>query len=539
LGAAVVFGVGWMLAQALLWSAIGEAIDTGINSHHPSRLLFWVLIVLALGLLQAVCGTLRHQLSVENWMFATYRSVQLVGRHVSLAGLAVTDDIPAGDVVNTVAADVMRVGGAFDVIARFIGAIVAWIAVSFILLSTSVTLGLIVLLGVPFLALFTAPLMKPLHASQAAQREAAGRLAALGADTVAGLRILRGIGGESVFFDSYKAQSQRVRFAGNRIAAPQAGLESGQILLPALLVAVVTYIGARDIVAGTLQPGQLVAFFGYTSFLTTPLRTAIEWVISSTRAMVGARKVLAILAIDPLVHETSKPRAWPAQIDIYADEISGLHFERGSFVALVTETTSEATALTDRLGRFINDVHGVTLDGVALDEFSLSDTRQHILVSEIEPRLFSGVLRDELTPHANPSPELISEALEAASALDVLDALDGGLDSIVEERGRSFSGGQRQRLALVRALLSKADLLILVEPTSAVDAHTEGRIAERLRRFRAGKTTIVATTSPLLLEHVDTVVVLQNGNVTLTGTHEELFREHSGYRNLILRGGDV
>ena len=535
----MLFGVGWMLAQALLWSAIGEAIDTGINNHHPSRLLFWVLIVLVLGIVQAICGTLRHQLSVENWMYATYRSVQLVGRHVALAGLAVTDDIPAGDVVNTVAADVMRVGGAFDVIARFIGAIVAWIVVSFILLSTSVTLGLVVLLGVPFLALFTAPLMKPLHASQAAQREAAGRLAALGADTVAGLRILRGIGGESVFFDNYRVQSQRVRFAGNRIAAPQAGLESGQILLPALLVAVVTYIGARDIVAGTLQPGQLVAFFGYTSFLTTPLRTAIEWVISSTRALVGARKVLAILAITPLVHETKNPREWPEHISVYADEVSGLRIEHGSFIALVTETPTEATQLTDRLGRFVNDVHGVTLDGVPLDAYSLDDTRQHILVSEIEPRLFSGILRDELMPHGVSSLEAMNEALEAASALDVLDALDGGLDAIVEERGRSFSGGQRQRLALVRALLSKADLLVLVEPTSAVDAHTEGRIAERLRNYRSGRTTLVATTSPLVLEHVDTVAVVREGRVVASNTHEALFREQSWYRNLILRGGDA
>ena len=160
-------------------------------------------------------------------------------------------------------------------------------------------------------------------------------------------------------------------------------------------------------------------------------------------------------------------------------------------------------------------------------------------MSEIEPRLFSGILRDELMPHGVSSLEAMNEALEAASALDVLDALDGGLDAIVEERGRSFSGGQRQRLALVRALLSKADLLVLVEPTSAVDAHTEGRIAERLRNYRSGRTTLVATTSPLVLEHVDTVAVVREGRVVASNTHEALFREQSWYRNLILRGGDA
>lgn len=145
--------------------------------------------MIALGLIQAVSGALRHQLAVTNWIWAAYRTIQLVGRHVASSGTALTDEIPAGDVVNTVAADAMRIAGAFDTLPRFMGAVASWVAVSFILLSTSVQPGLVVLIGVPVLASLTTPLMKPLHASQAAQREAAGRLAALGSDTVAGLRI--------------------------------------------------------------------------------------------------------------------------------------------------------------------------------------------------------------------------------------------------------------------------------------------------------------------------------------------------------------
>ena len=250
-----VFGIGWMVAQALLWAAVGGAIDHGVEGHSVPELAKWVGVVVTLGLIQAVCGALRHQLAVTNWMNASYRTVQFVGRHLSSAGSAVTDVVPAGDVVNTVAADAMRVGGAFDSLARFLGAILAWIVVSFILLSTSIQLGLIVLIGVPILAALTTPLMAPLHQTQAAQREAAGRLAALGSDTVAGLRILRGIGGEEVFLDNYRHQSARVRDAGFRIASPQAGLESGQVLLPAVLTGVVTWLGARDVMDGTLQVG--------------------------------------------------------------------------------------------------------------------------------------------------------------------------------------------------------------------------------------------------------------------------------------------
>jgi len=529
------FGIGWMVSQALVWAAVGAAIDHGIQRHSDAELFKWVAVVVALGLIQAGCGALRHQLAVTNWMSASYRTIQLIGRHVATTGPALTDEIPAGDVVNTVAADAMRVGGAYDSFARFSGAIVAWIVVSFILLSTSVQLGLIVLLGVPILGSLTVPLMRPLHATQAAQREAAGRLAALGSDTVAGLRILRGVGGEEVFLNNYRAQSQKVRVAGTRIAAPQAGLESGQVFLPAILTGAVTFLGARDVMNGSLQPGQLVAFFGYASFLTTPLRTAIDYVIMSTRAYVGASKVLRILRIVPTVTDPENPVAWPAEVSRLEDLRSGVVVERGQLIALVTDTPDHAAVIVDRLGRFAPDTDDVLVNGVAISSYALSDVRSHVIVSEIEPRLFSGELRYELMPHGLVDDERILHVLRATSSLDVLDALEDGLSTTVEERGRGFSGGQRQRLSLARAILTNAEVLILVDPTSAVDTHTEGRIAARLREVRGDRTTLVATSSPLLLEKMDVVFVVLDGQVTEHATHRELVERSSTYRQIVLR----
>jgi ABC-type multidrug transport system fused ATPase/permease subunit len=529
------FGIGWMVSQALVWAAVGAAIDHGIERRSDAQLFKWVAVVIVLGVIQALCGAMRHQLAVTNWMSATFRTIQVIGRHVATTGPALTDEIPAGDVVNTVAADAMRIGGSFDNLARFSGAIVAWIVVSIILLSTSVQLGLIVLLGVPILGTLTTPLMKPLHATQAAQREAAGRLAALGSDTVAGLRILRGVGGEEVFLENYRRQSQKVRVAGTRIAAPQAGLESGQVLLPAILTGLVTLLGARDVMNGSLQPGQLVAFFGYSSFLTTPLRTAIEYMITSTRAYVGAGRVLRILNVRPIVTEPENPVAWPVRVNRLEDRRSGITLERGQLVALVTETSDEAALLADRLGRFVPDTDDVMINGVTIGAYSLNDIRSHVVVSEIEPRLFSGELRYELMPHDIVDDERIMAVLQATSSLDVLDALEDGLSTTVQERGRGFSGGQRQRLSLARAILTNAEILIMVEPTSAVDTHTEGRIAARLRDVRGDHTTLVATTSPLLLEKMDVVYMLIGGLVVERGTHDELVERSSRYRQIVLR----
>jgi ABC-type multidrug transport system fused ATPase/permease subunit len=536
------FGVVWMLSQALVFGAVGEAIGVGVETRKVGTLLGWTLIVVGLGVVQALSGRMRHKFAVWNWLVASYRTIQLVGRHVAQTGTAVPAAIQPGDVVNTVASDAMRIGGCYDVSARFAGAVVSWIVIACILLSSSVELGVVVLIGVPVLMVVTFPMMRPLHSTQAVQREVVGKLTALGADTVAGLRILRGIGGEEVFLSRYKDRSEVVRLAGNRIASPQALLESGQVLLPAMLVAAVTLLTAQLVVGRTLGASELISFYGYTAFLTMPLRTVIEGIIAATRGVVGARKVLAVMAIAPATTEPDVAASPPPRGGSLLDPHSGFEAASGRFTALVTETPEEAQEIADRLGRFTppgeSDRSDASLGGTALRELPIAEVRRRVVVSEVEPRLFSGPLREELCPHRPPDDAAILMAIEQASAEDVLDALSDGLDTPVEERGRSFSGGQRQRLALVRVLLMDSEFLVLVEPTSAVDTHTEGRIASRLREARGDNATVVATTSPLLLERADEVFYVSGGSVVARGGHDELLDTVPAYRKLILRGND-
>jgi ABC-type multidrug transport system fused ATPase/permease subunit len=174
---------------------------------------------------------------------------------------------------------------------------------------------------------------------------------------------------------------------------------------------------------------------------------------------------------------------------------------------------------------------------VAIADLPLATVRRRIVVSEIDPRLFTGSLREELDPHGIHDDEAILSALMVASGEDVMEALPCGLDSDVEERGRSFSGGQRQRLALTRALLTNAETLVLVEPTSAVDTHTEARIATRLASARAGRTTVVMTSSPLMLDQADAVILLADGVAAARGTHKELMATSTAYKDTVVRGG--
>ena len=461
--------------------------------------------------------------------------VQVVGHHTAHSGDAVRGKLSTGEVVATVSNDALRAGGAFDILARLSGAIVSYIVVAVILLATSTKLGLLVLLGVPILTLSLSAVIRPLQRRQRDQREEVGRLTALGADTAAGLRVLRGVGGEQAFFDRYQARSERVRVAGVRVATPQSTLDAAQVLLPGLFIVLVTWAGAHLAASGDITSGQLVAFYGYAGFLVIPLRTSAEAVEKFTRALIGAKRMLQVLAVERTVVEPDAPVAEPPAGVALTDPASGLRVEPGGLTCLVSASPDETTALADRLGRLI-ERSGVLLGDTELDRLPLEVVRRRILVSEPDPLIFSGTLRSELDPWARASDDDITAAIECAAAEDVLIALPKGLDEIVDERGRSFSGGQRQRLVLARALLANAEILVLVEPTSAVDAHTEARIARQLHRFRAGVTTVVVSTSPLVLDQADTVVLIADGVVQAAGKHRELLRTHPAYKDVVTRG---
>ena len=534
------FGIVWMSTQAVMPAVIGRAIDRGVADRDGRALLGYAGLMLLIGLVQAASGIMRHRFAVTNWLITAYRTVQLVGRHTVHLGGTLSRKVSTGEVVAIGTSDISHLGQVMDVSARFSGAVVSFVLVAVILLQTSVSLGLLVLLGVPLLMLLVGPLLAPLQRRSTRQRELMGHLSNTATDIVGGLRVLRGIGGEQVFHERYRRESQSTRRAGVEVARLQSVLDAMQVLLPGVFVVVIVWIGARYAVAGTITPGELVAFYGYSAFLMIPLRTATEYANKLIRGRVSARRVCRVLALTPDVLDPADPATPPPPGAELFDRRSGLRVRPGSLTAVVSEQPDESAALADRLGLCAADVDDdVTLGGIPLAAMRRADVRRRIVVSDTGAALFSGRLADalDLTGTARADGTL-ERALRTASSDDILDALPEGLDTVVTERGRSFSGGQRQRLVLARVLTVDPEILVLVEPTSAVDAHTEARIASRLREQRAGRTTVVTSSSPLMLDAVDEVAFLQDGVVVATGTHGELLRTHAGYRAVVTRETD-
>jgi len=530
----VTFGIIWMVAQSVMPAIIGRAIDEGVRAEDLSRLGVWAAVLLGVGVVQAVAGIFRHRFAVQNWLTAAYRTVQVVARHSVRLGATLPRKVSTGEVVSIGSSDLAHVGNSIEVMGRAAGAFVAFLVVAAILLEASVTLGLVVLIGVPALLLLLGPLLKPLQRRNLAQREMMGDLNTLASDIVGGLRVLRGIGGEEVFHQRYVEESQRVRAAGVQVGKLQSLLDALQIFLPGVFVVIVVWLGARFAVAGQITPGELVAFYGYSAFLMIPLRTGTEVANKLIRGLVAGRRICHVLSIQPEAQDVETPRS-ASPFGELVDVKSGLRVQPGRLTAVVSERPDETAELADRLGRFCDDP--ALLDGVSLSDLDRDFVRKTIVVSDSGATLFSGCLRDELDIRGTGSDAHLLGALATASADDVLEALPDGLDSDVEERRRSLSGGQRQRIVLARALAAEPEILVLVEPTSAVDAHTEARIASRLRKHRAGRTTVVTTASPLMLDQADEVVLIQAGRVTAVGSHKDLLADPR-YRRVVVRGED-
>jgi ABC-type multidrug transport system fused ATPase/permease subunit len=545
-----VCGVAWMVAQAAIPALLGEAIEDVVRRDRGG-LVMWSAVLFVLGVIQAVAGVLRHRRAVANFILATTRIEQVLARAVSRLGPRVTDQVAAGEVANLGGADVERIGELLDVSARFSGAVVSYIGVTVVLVVVSPRLGAVVALGAVVVVAAIAPLTRPLQRRQTAERDLRAASSSLAADTVVGLRILRGLGGEVVFADRFAVSSQLVRAAAVRTARIQSYLDATQVVLPQTLVLGVTWLGAHLVLDRHLDPGQLVAVYAYAAFLVLPVQTFVEAFSRVSSARVAAGRVLTVLRLSDDIPAEATPTTGGAlgaavaavprpRADALVDPSTGLVAAIGRLTAVVTPTPEASAALVDRLGRWVDPAPSltVTLAGTPLPDIPVAELRRRLLVVDRGATLLAGTLGELLDPQAGVGRVTLGAALDAAAATEIVDSLPEGLDTVMPERGRNLSGGQRQRVLLAQALLADPEILILDEATSAVDAHTEAAIGEGLADLRRGRTTVICTTSPLLLSRAD-VVVLVDGTVAATGTHVELLASSRRYREVVTRGADT
>ncbi|MFF1419947.1 ABC transporter ATP-binding protein [Streptomyces sp. NPDC058280] len=539
---ASLLGTAHQACEALVPVVIGLVIDEAVATGSSGALLRWLLVLAGLFLVLSTCYRNSARLTEGAGEGAAHRIRQdLADRVLDPRGGADSGRLP-GALTAVATGDARRVGSVVSALPYALSA-VAGLAVSAVaLLRISVPLGLLVLLGVPPLLWIGHLISRPLERRSEAEQEHAAHASGVAADLVSGLRVLKGIGAESAAVSRYRETSRSSLSAALRAAGSRAWHDGAILALTGIFIAVIGLVGAHLAMRGTISVGELVAAVGLAQYLLGPfqLLTYVNGEFAQGRASAG--RVAEILASTPAVvaGKATLPEPVLGRLrlrGVTQGALRGVDLDiaPGSLVGVVTRDPAAANDLLLCLGRELDPAEGtVELDGVPLTDLDPGDIRRMILVAHHDADLFEDSLLANVRAGADTARAEIGPALAASAADDVARALPEGVDTVLTERGRSLSGGQRQRVALARALAADPPVLVVHDPTTAVDTVTEARIAARLRDLRRSRTTVLVTTSPALLAGTDVVVMLDNGRVTARGSHPELVGAHETYRSAVL-----
>ncbi|MET9509796.1 ABC transporter ATP-binding protein [Streptomyces flavidovirens] len=539
---ASLLGMAHQGCEAMVPVVIGVIIDEAVATGSSSALLRLLLVLAALFFVLSTCYRTAARITDGAGERAAHRLRLAIGARVLDPGGGADAGRLPGELTAIATGDAKRVGAVAAALPYGVSA-VAGLAISAVaLLRISVPLGLLVLLGIPPLLWLGHRISRPLERRSDAEQERAAHASGVAADLVAGLRVLKGIGAEPAAVSRYRRTSQESLTAALRAARSRAWHDGAILALTGIFIAVIGLVGAHLAMRGTISIGELVAAVGLAQFLLGPfqLLTYVNGEFALGRA--SAERIAKVLASPPAV--TAGPVALPDPVTgrlrlrgVTHGALRGVDLDiaPGSMVGVVARDPAAAADLLLCLGREADPAEGaIEVDGVPLAGLDPDDVRRVILVAHHDADLFESSLLDNVLAGTDSGTADAGPALTASAADDVARALPQGVNTVLSERGRSLSGGQRQRVALARALAADHPVLVVHDPTTAVDTVTESRIAGRLRELRRGRTTLLVTTSPALLAVTDRVVVLDGGTVTADGRHPDLVAQDAAYRSVVL-----
>ena len=529
-------------AEALVPVVVGVVIDEAIVTGDGERLVMTLAVLAGLFAVLSTAFRIGFRRVVRAEERAAHElRVELAQRVLHPAGGADGGRLP-GELLSIATSDAQRVGTVNLALAFGAGVLAAVAVAAIVLLRISLPLGLLVVLGLPPVLLFVQLAGRPLSRRASAEQDRAAAASGLATDLVRGLRVLKGIGAEDAAIDRYHGASRESLGATLRAARAEAAYDAATSIVTGAFLVLVALVAARLALSGDISIGELIAAIGLAQFLIGPLGRVAYVGGEVARARASAQRAAEVLSAPPAVQGGTRPAPTPARGELRLRGVThgalrdvSASLPAGGFVGLVTAEPEAARALLECLAREADPSAGaIELDGVPLTELDPAQLHRAVLVAPHDAELFEQTLAENVAAAAGDTGAQLDAALAAAVADEVADALPEGRDTKLAERGSSLSGGQRQRVALARALAADPAVLVLHDPTTAVDAATEARIATGLRELRRGRSTLVLTTSPALLAASDHVIVIADGEVADSGKHGELLRRNDAYRLAVL-----
>ncbi|MFG2537582.1 ABC transporter ATP-binding protein [Streptomyces sp. NPDC048511] len=449
--------------------------------------------------------------------------------------------LKSGEVLTIATEDADQTADIVEVVPLLVSSLVAVVVASVALALADIRLGLLVVVGTVAILSVLSVMSRRIGASTREQQARVARAGAKVADLISGLRPLHGFGGNHAAFLSYRKVSTEARRQAITVAKVNGVYAGTALALNAVLAAAVTLTAGWLAYGGSVTIGELVMAVGLAQFIMEPLKMFSEMPKYVMMARASAERMALVLAAPPV---TAPGQDSPAPGgDLEVDGVSygslrGLTFRvrAGEFVAVAPYQPRAAADLASVLAANVPPrTYGgvVRVSGREMAELSVEALREHMLVNPYDAEIFAGSLRTNIDPSG--TSRTVPEAVEASLLTDVVALHREGLDHAVRDRGANLSGGQRQRLSLARALAADSDVLVLHDPTTAVDAVTEQLIARNIAKLRKGRTTVVITSSPALLDAADRVLVLDDGAVTADDTHRRLLASDEDYCRAVAR----
>ncbi|HXM53832.1 MAG TPA: ABC transporter ATP-binding protein [Candidatus Dormibacteraeota bacterium] len=546
----VVAAVVSLAAASIIPLLIKAVIDGPVAHRQPGQLLPFALAILALGSVEVVANFARRNYSV----LASLRMEKAMRDdfYAHLQGLQVAfhDNWQSGQLLSRAVADIQTVRrfvGFGVVFAGFFGA--QWLIVLAILLRMDWRLALISsLLALP-LALLSRRFFRRYARIARQVQDQQGDMTTVVEEMATGVRIIKAFGRNALLLGRFRREAEKLRGTNLEGVRVRASTWTTFNLLINLDLCLVLLVGGFAVTRGELSIGGLVAFMTYLFMLIWPL-DALGWILAmGEEATTASTRLAEVFDSRPEIVEPAAPRLltrvrggirlegvgfrYPGGGDWV---LRGLDLELapGETVALVGATGSGKTTLATLVPRLYDVAEGrVLLDGVDVRDLSLRALRGQVGMAFEDPILFSASVHENLVMgRPITSDRDLRRALQVARAEFVWD-LPWGLETRVGEQGYSLSGGQRQRLALARAVLGEPRVLVLDDPLSAVDVHTEHEIEQALASVLGGVTALVVVHRPSTLALADRVALLEDGLVVELGTHSELLRSSERYRSLL------
>lgn len=418
------------------------------------------------------------------------------------------------------------------------------------MISVSPTLTLWSLLPLPVLSLSIYFVNRLIHRRSTRIQEQLARLGSIAQETYSGVRVVKSYAKEEAMIGAFAEESEEYKRRTISLARVDAFFRPLMVMLIGASTIITIYVGGLLVMSGDISEGNIAEFVIYINMLTWPV-TSIGWVASLTQQAAAAQKrINEFLLQKPAIvsPQASKERVaddYRAAGEIHFDNVSfvypdsgivalqniDLHIRKGEKIAIVGRTGSGKTSIAELLLRMYDPSEGsIKIDGIDLRRFSLPTLRRQYGYVPQDVFLFSDTIANNINFGVGEHTSAEIEAYADAAAIgEEIRSLSDGFQTVVGERGVTLSGGQKQRVSIARALIQQPEILIFDDCLSAVDAHTEARIAQTLTEFCADKTTIIITHRLYGALHFDRIVVLDGGKIAQIGTHEELIQQKGSY----------